>query len=61
VSSADLAKVAEWTQQNQPQAFGYAAAKYQQEPDILSSLLGNKALMSAVMAIGASFLQSKMK
>src|SRR5207248_4704843 len=45
MSPAEMAALTQWTQQNHPQAFGYTAAQYQNQPDILSSLLGNKALM----------------
>ena len=53
MSPQDLAALSQWTQQNHPQAFGYTAAQYQQQPDILSSLLGNKALMMAAATLGA--------
>ena len=59
MSPAEMAALAQWTQQNHPQAFGYTAAQYQQQPDILSSLLGNKALMMAVAALGTSYLANK--
>ena len=59
MSPQDLAALAQWAQQHHPQAFGYAAAQYQQQPDILSSLLGNKALMVAAAALGAKYLSDR--
>ena len=59
MSPQQMAAVAQWAQQNHPQAFGSAAAQYQQQPDLLSSLLGNKALMMTAAALGASYLAHK--
>jgi hypothetical protein len=59
MSSGDLAQLSQWTHQNQPQAFGPVAQQYQQQPDILHSLLGNKALMMAAATMGASFLANQ--
>jgi hypothetical protein len=59
MSPEDLAALSQWAQQNHPQAFGYTAAQYQKQPDILSSLLGNKALMMAAAALGAKYLSDR--
>ena len=59
MSPQDLAALSQWAQQNHPQAFGYTAAQYQRQPDILSSLLGNKALMAAAAALGAKYLADR--
>ncbi len=59
MSPQQMAAVAQWAQQHHPQAFGYTAARYQDQPDILSSLLGNKALMLAVAGIGAKLLADR--
>ena len=59
MSPQQMASVAQWVQQNHPQAFGTAAAQYQQQPDMLSSLLGNKALMMTAAALGAEYLAHK--
>jgi hypothetical protein len=56
MSPQQMAAVAQWAQQNHPQAFGQTAAQYQQQPDLLSSLLGNKALMMTAAALGAEYL-----
>jgi hypothetical protein len=59
MSPQDLASLTQWTQQNHPQAFGYTAAQYQQQPDILGSLLGNKALMMMAAGLGAKYLADR--
>jgi hypothetical protein len=59
MSAQDLASLSQWTQQNHPQALGYTAAQYQQQPGILSSLLGNKALMATAAALGAQYLANR--
>ena len=56
MSPAEAAMLAQWIQRNHPQAFGRVAAQYQDQPDILQSLLGNKALMLALGGIGAKLL-----
>ncbi len=53
MSPQELAALAQWAQQNQPKAFGRVAAQHQQEPDVLSSLLGNKALLAVAAGVGA--------
>jgi hypothetical protein len=60
MSPADMASVAQWAQRNQPQAFGYTASKYQNDPGILGSLLGNKALMTMAAGLGAKILMDQM-
>ena len=59
MSPGELAQLSQWTQQNQPQAFGPVAQQYQQQPDILHSLLGNKALMMAAATLGAEYLANR--
>jgi len=59
MSPQDLAALAQWMQQNHPGALGTTAAQYQQQPGILSSLLGNKALMMAAAALGAKYLADR--
>jgi len=59
MSPQDLAALSQWTQQNHPQAFGYTATQYQQQPDVLHSLLGNKALMLTAAALGAKYLSER--
>ena len=60
MSPAEMAALAQWAQRNHPQAFGYTAAQYRDQPDVLSSLLGNKALMMVAGAIGAKLLSDQM-
>ncbi|MFN8557923.1 MAG: hypothetical protein U0531_11480 [Dehalococcoidia bacterium] len=56
MSPSDLAAVTQWMQREQPKAFGRVAAQYQDQPNILQSLLGNKALMLLLGGIGAKLL-----
>jgi hypothetical protein len=59
MSPEEVAALAQWIQRNHPKAFGRVAAQYQDQPDILSRLLGNKALMMAAAALGAKFLSDR--
>ena len=60
MSPAEIAALAQWTQRNHPQAFGYTAAQYQNEPNLLQALLGNKALMAMAAGLGAKILSDQM-
>jgi hypothetical protein len=51
-----MAAITQWVQQNHPEVLEQAAQKYQQQPDILHSLLGNKALMAAAAVLGAKYM-----
>jgi hypothetical protein len=56
----EVAMLASYLQQHNPQAFGQAAAQIgQQQPDLLHSLLGNKALMIGAAVLGAKLLQER--
>jgi hypothetical protein len=60
MSPQDVGALASYMQQNHPQAFGQAASQVaQQQPDLLHSLLGNKALMLAAAGVGAKILQDR--
>jgi hypothetical protein len=59
MSPSDMAALAQWTQRNHPQAFGYTAAQYRDQPDLLQSLLGNKALMAMAIGLGAKLLSDR--
>ena len=59
MSPGELARLLQWTQRDQPKAFGRVAAQYQDKPDILSSLLGNKALMLMAAGLGAKLLMDR--
>ncbi|MFL5733001.1 MAG: hypothetical protein ACJ78Q_07340 [Chloroflexia bacterium] len=59
VSAQDLAGLLQYTQQNHPQAMGNVATQYQNQPNILQSLLGNKALMAAAGAVGSKLLSDQ--
>jgi len=56
MSPQDLAALAQWIKQNHPEAMGQVAQQYQQQPDILQSLLGNKALMLLAAGLGAKWM-----
>jgi hypothetical protein len=60
MSPSDMASLAQWAQRNHPQAFGYTASQYQNDPGILGSLLGNKALMTMAGALGAKILADQL-
>jgi hypothetical protein len=60
LSANDLVSLLQWAQQNKPQALGNVAAQYQNQPNLLSSILGNKALMSTVASVGMQFLSNEM-
>lgn len=54
-----IAALAQWMQQNHPEALGQAAAQYQDKPSILSSLMGNKTLLALGSLLGAAFLANR--
>lgn len=60
MGSNDLANLLQYTQQQQPKAYGRVAAQYQDQPDVLQGLLGNKALMGLVTGIGGKLLMDRM-
>jgi hypothetical protein len=53
VTSDDMARIAQWLQQEHPDVIGQVAEQYQANPKILQVLLGNKALATAVAEVGA--------
>jgi hypothetical protein len=59
MSPQELAALAQWMHQNHPQALGEAAAQYQGQPDILSRLMGNKALLALAATVGAGLLAKR--
>lgn len=59
MSSQELATLLQWMQREHPKAFGRVAAQHKEEPDLLERLLGNKALMMALGAIGAKLLADR--
>ncbi|MFN8473773.1 MAG: hypothetical protein U0822_16405 [Anaerolineae bacterium] len=61
MSPQQLAALAQWMQQNHPEALGQVAAQNKDNPDILQSLLGNKLLMLAVAGLGAKYLADRGK
>lgn len=61
VSPEDMAAITQWLQQNHPEVLGKVAQQYQQQPDILHSLLGNKALMATAAILGAKYMSDHYK
>ena len=60
MSPQDVATMATYMQRNHPEAFGQATAQIgQQQPDLLHSLLGNKALMLGAAVLGAKILSDR--
>ncbi len=61
MSAEDVAKIAQHAQQNDPGALAQTAAQYQDKPDILHSILGNKALLMAGAGLAAGVLSGQLK
>jgi hypothetical protein len=62
MNSDDVAKVARYTQQNHPDAFGKAAAEIgQQQPGLLHSVLGKSAMALAAAALASHFIKMDRK
>lgn len=57
----DVAKIAAHAQQNNPGALAATAAQYQNQPDVLHSILGNKALLMAGAGLAAGVLSGQLK
>ena len=60
VSPDDLAGLLGTLQRENPKVYGRVAAEYQDQPDILQSLLGNKALMGLITGIGGKLIMDQM-
>ena len=58
MSPQELAALAQWMQQQHPQAFGRVAAQHQREPDILAGLLGKGACGRCWVALAAKLATS---
>jgi len=59
ITPEQMAAIAQWVQQNHPEVLGKVAQHYQQQPDILHSLLGNKALMATAALLGAKYMSDR--
>lgn len=59
MSPEQIAALAQWIQRNHPEALGQVAAQYQNQPDLLSSLMGNKTLLALGALLGASYLSHR--
>jgi len=60
VSPNDLGSLLGNLQRENPKVYGRVAAEYQDQPDILQSLLGNKALLGLVTGIGGKLIMDQM-
>ncbi len=60
MSPSDLANLLQWTKQNNPAALSNVATQYRSQPDILHSILGNKALMGLAIGLGAKLLTDEL-
>ncbi len=61
MSPGDLASLTQWMQRDEPKAYGRVAAQYQDKPNILESLMGNKALMLMLAGLGGKLLMDRMR
>ncbi len=61
MNADDVAKLAAHAQQNNPGALAATAAQYQNQPDVLHSILGNKALLMAGAGLAAGVLSGQLK
>lgn len=61
MNEQDVAKLAAHAQQNNPGALAATAAQYQNQPDVLHSLLGNKALLLAGAGLAAGVMSGQLK
>ncbi len=61
MSSGELAQLTQWTQRNHPEALGNVATEYRDKPNMLESLLGNKAIQMAAIGLGAKILMNRSK
>lgn len=57
----DVAKLAAHAQQNNPGALAATAAQFQNQPNVLQSLLGNKALLMAGAGLAAGVMSGQLK
>jgi len=56
LSPGQLAQMSQWAQRNDPGALGQVAVQHKDNPGMLQSLLGNKAVQMAAVALGAKLL-----
>jgi len=59
MSPEQLAALAQWMHQNHPDVLAQAATQYQSQPDVISRLMGNKALLALGAVLGASILSNR--
>ncbi len=59
MSPQDVAQLLQYAQQNHPEALAQVATQYRNNPDIVSSILNNKALMGLAIGLGAQYLSQE--
>jgi len=59
ITPHELAGLAQYMQREQPEALARAASDHQNEPGLLESLLGNKALLALAAGLGAKYLADR--
>ncbi len=60
MSPQEIASLLQYAQQNHPQALGQVASQYQNQPDILHSILGNQAIMSIATNLAENYIAGKL-
>ncbi len=60
MSPQQIAALLQYAHQNQPQALAQVASQYQNQPDLLHSILGNQGLTSIIENLAGSYLSSKL-
>ncbi len=56
-----ISQLLQYAQQNHPQAMGQVATQYKNQPDVLHTILGNKALLGAAAALGMGLLSGQIQ
>ncbi len=59
MNEGDVAQMGRYAQQNNPGALGSTAAQYQNKPDVLQAVLGNRALTVALGGLAAAAMSGK--
>ncbi len=57
MSSLALSALMQWSQQNHPDALAQVVAQFQNDPNVIESLLGNQALQQMAIQMGGQFLR----
>lgn len=60
MSPEDIGALLQWVQQRHPEVLGQASLPYQDKPSLLHSILGNRALVSLALGLGAQILAGQL-